>query len=101
MVAGNYITIKHEANKLTYDDVCRIARKSVQSNSVKMINIQLIQVDETTTAALARLVVLRRDLLKNGQDLRITGLCRQANDLYEITRMRKVLPRHENISIGM
>jgi hypothetical protein len=47
---------------------------------------------EATTPALARFVLLRRELLGMGRDFRIAGLRGQPAKLIEVHRLEKVLP---------
>ena len=50
-------------------------------------------VEDMTTSALARLVLLRRELRRQGRDLKLIGLSSRAEKLYEINRLTAVLPR--------
>jgi ABC-type transporter Mla MlaB component len=50
-------------------------------------------VEEVTTSAFARLVLLRRELRRQGRDLKLVGLRARAEKLYEINRLSQVLPR--------
>jgi hypothetical protein len=93
MVAGNNQTIRHDGSRFSYSDACQVARYATASGGQGLVVVGLEQTCDTETAALARLVVLRRDLLRAGRDLRIAGLCGRANSLYEISRMAEVLPR--------
>jgi aspartate ammonia-lyase len=101
MVMGNVLTIKHEASRLSEADVSRIMSWALKAAGVAVVVIDVQQTVETTTAALARLVLLRRRLLKTGRDLRLMGLAGPAEGLYEITRMMSVLPRVERPIPGM
>ena len=55
--------------------------------------IDMSGVEEMTTSALARLVLLRRELRRQGRDLQLVGLRSRAEKLYEINRLAAVLPR--------
>jgi anti-anti-sigma regulatory factor len=57
------------------------------------IVVDLSSVEEITTSAFARLILLRRQLLRQGRDLRLTGLHARAARHYEINRLQKVLPQ--------
>jgi len=98
MVAGNSSTISHHARQLSYEDACEIARTVLRDFRCRTTCLGLEEVAETSTAALAKLVALRRDLIKLGRDLRIVGLRGQANTLYEVARMGGLLPRQETQS---
>lgn len=92
MVAGNCITVRHKATRLTYRDACQISRQVLSRKGPPMVLIDLKQSPDTTTAALARLVVLRRDLLGAGRDLRLAHLNGKCRSLYEIAKLAHVLP---------
>lgn len=91
MVAGAETTIRHGGRCLAYSDVRRI-ETTITGGREQTVCIDLEQTEEATTAALARLVVVRRDLLKSGRDLRILGLHGHAMNLYQINRMGSLLP---------
>lgn len=55
--------------------------------------IDMSQVEEVTTSAFARLVLLRRELRRQGKDLKLTGLRLRAEKVYEVNRLSTVLPR--------
>ncbi|MBN1943489.1 MAG: hypothetical protein JW849_09385 [Phycisphaerae bacterium] len=91
MVAGNNITIRHESEEFSYQDACCLATQALGSPAAGVI-IDLSRTSQTCTAAMARLVLLRRHLLQRGGDLRILGLNRKAKAVYEINRMSRILP---------
>ena len=82
MVASEITTIAFNCTFLSYDEVCEIASRALAIGGSDTVHIKLDYVAETTTAALARLVALRRDLRRSGRDLQITGLCGEAESLY-------------------
>jgi len=88
-------TVRFTASRLTYQDVCALARRILDRPRCELFVLDLEQTTDTSTAALARLVGLRRDLLAGGRDLRILGLHGRANDLYELSRLGRILPRLE------
>jgi anti-anti-sigma regulatory factor len=91
MVAGNDITIRHESEEFSYQDACCLAVQALRS-PVERVIIDLRRTSRTSTAALARLVLLRRHLLQRGGDLHILGLCQTAKAIYEFNRMSRLLP---------
>ena len=93
MVLGNVSAIRHGADRLGAADATRIAEQVWRLARAKMVLIDLRGTTRATTAALARLILLRRRLLKCGRDLRIMGLGGRADALYHITRMENLLPR--------
>jgi len=101
--ATDRATITCNCDKLSYEGACRIADRAAAVGSHKTLRIELDRVVRTTTAALARLIVLRREMLRSGRDLRIAGLHGQPASLYEFNRMASVLPHNpgrDNAQIG-
>ena len=88
-------TVRFTATRLTYQDACALARRIQARPRWELFVLDLEQTTDTSTAALARLVGLRRDLLAGGRDLRLLGLHGRANDLYELSRLGRILPRLE------
>jgi hypothetical protein len=100
MVTANYITISHQASEFSYDDACGIAREALADRQGGFVCLVLERVDKTTSAALAKLVALRRGLLRSGRDLQIIGLHGRAEGLYQVNRMTSPLPRERTIHQG-
>lgn len=92
-MSGGTVTVKYPFRRLSYRDACRLAVRLTRHDRGELIVLDLANTGHTTTAALARLVALRRDLLKIGRDIWIVGLVGQANHLYELTLMHHLLPR--------
>lgn len=92
MVADNTAEVRFPARRLDYGDACMLAR-SIAAGSSRVVHIHLEQTSETSTAALARLIVLRQRMLASGRDLDIVGLSGRAEALYEISRLGRLLPR--------
>jgi ABC-type transporter Mla MlaB component len=88
-------TVTCHSNHLSYKDACKIANQASATSGHDTIRLELQRVVETTTAALARLIALRRNLRRSGRDLRIAGLHGQAENLYEFNRMAGLLPRNQ------
>ena len=93
MVAGSFVTVRHVAESLSYTDAGEIARVALADGEAATVLIDLERTTRTTTAALARLVLLRRHLRKVGRDLRIIGPCGKAKHLYDISRLGNLLPQ--------
>jgi len=92
MVAGAARAILFQSRYLSYGDACTIARRIFARSAWEIVYIHLDETTSTSTAALARLILLRRELLERGRDLRIIGLRGKARALYEISRLNNVLP---------
>jgi hypothetical protein len=86
------MTIGFRGKSLGYADACRMARWIGVQRPDGTVHVCLRGTTHTTTAALARLVLLRRELLARGLDLRITGLSGRAKALYEVNRFDGLLP---------
>lgn len=92
MVAGTARAILFQNRYLSYGDACTMARRIFARSSWELVYIHLAETTHTSTAALARLVLLRRELLERGRDLRIIGLSGKARALYDISRLSNILP---------
>jgi len=92
MVAGSVWAVRFRDRHLSYGDACAIARRVFADGSWRPVHIHLTETTATSTAALARLILLRRELLQRGGDLRLVGLRGRARALYEISRLGNVLP---------
>jgi len=92
MPAVKQVTIKCDCDCLSYRKACEIAARAA-ARGRGPVRVELNRVVETTTAALARLIALRRELLRSGRDLQITGLRGRADHLYQISNMASLLPR--------
>ena len=93
MIVDKGMTITYRGRLFSYDDACKIAEKARTANGNKITCIKFEGVTDTTTAALARLILLRMDLLESGRDLQIVGLSGHARALYEIDKLERVLPQ--------
>jgi len=93
MVVGSVMAVRHCAPRLSAQDAIRIAEQVRGFARARVVLIDLRRTTEATTAALARLILLRKRLLAKGRDLRIRGLCGRADALYRMTRMERLLPR--------
>ena len=71
------------------DIVAEVARDNANG---KIVVIDLSQRIDMTTADFARLLSLRRQLLSQDRDLRITGLRGRSWILYDIYRLHTALP---------
>jgi ABC-type transporter Mla MlaB component len=92
MVAANQYTVASDSTHFLHEDACRLSKLVRTQADGTTVVIDLSRASDTTTSALARLVLLRRELLKSGRDLRLTGLCDRVAGMYEINRLVSVLP---------
>lgn len=91
MVAGSVIEVTRNKGLLSYADVRRL-EPNIPGSGRMMILLDFAQVDDASMAALARLVVVRRELLRSGCDMHILHLHGHARRVYEIARMGRLLP---------
>ena len=92
MVAQASKTIRLAAGRLGYKEACELARLLAARAAGGKVLLDLGAATRTSTAALARLVLLRRQLLARGDDLGVVGLRGQPRALHEISRLGKALP---------
>jgi anti-anti-sigma regulatory factor len=71
------------------EDLCSLVTAHEFGRTVVL---DLNATENASTAAFARLVLLRRDLLKKGRDLRLSGLRDRAASIYRISKLNAVLP---------
>ena len=90
MVPNTSVTIG-AAGQLTHEEACRLARRAFASRCSTVI-LDLNNSASATTAALARLVLLRRELRQQGRELLLTGVRQQPARLLEVHRLVEVLP---------
>jgi anti-anti-sigma regulatory factor len=80
--------------RLSHDEACGIARQVLRDLGPRTVVIDMRNAREITTAAFARLVLLRRRLRAQGGDLHLSNLRGKAASLYQINRLDAVLPLH-------
>jgi anti-anti-sigma regulatory factor len=80
------------ARRLSHQAAEDVSRAVLRDRRSRTVVLDLNQTEEATTAAFARLVRLRRDLLNAGRDLRLRGLKARAAQLWRISRLAAVLP---------
>ena len=78
--------------RFSHSEACRIADLVLGQGRARTVIIDLKHVADATTSAFARLVLLRRLLLRTGRDLRLTNLRDRAASLYQVNRLGTVLP---------
>jgi ABC-type transporter Mla MlaB component len=94
-VSVKEIAIVPESRHFSHVDACYIGDlvANAHGNSGATVVVDLRYADEATTSAFARLVLVRRALLKLGRDLRLHNLRSKVAGLYEVNRLSSVLPR--------
>ena len=91
MVANQSIILR-ASERFSHADACRLACMASTSGAQTII-LDMSEVLDATTAAFARLVLLRRELLQRGRDLRLAALRGQPAKLLEVHRLDGILPR--------
>ena len=92
MCEGHVNLLRCPQANLSYRNASEFARVAHQDSPAETVVIDLAETEDTTTAALARLVVLRRDLRQSGGDLRLMHLHGRVRRLYEVNRLTNILP---------
>jgi anti-anti-sigma regulatory factor len=90
---NNTLTIEHGGAFLSAAAAKSMMQGALASREPRTVVVDLQRTSDTSTAALATLVLFRGALLKAGGDLRLCGLHGRAKSLYEVHRMNSVLPR--------
>jgi len=93
MVSRQVTTIRHERPSFSYADAVHVDRDIPSGARYGEVLVDFQHTTDTTLAALARLVVLRRQLRRGGGELRIHGLEGRADRLFEVHRLGELLPR--------
>ena len=84
--------IVHDQFCFSHQDACEAEKIAWEMRLASTVTIDLANTEDASTAALARLVLLRRNLLRAGRDLRLVGLHGRAGHLYHLNRLSHVLP---------
>ena len=95
MRGREFVVVKCDHRRFSYKDANEIARRASANRDWRTVLVDLAPAMEATTAGLARLVGLRRELCSSGRDLRIVGLHGRAKDLYQVCHLSDVLPEDE------
>jgi hypothetical protein len=93
MVRNSITRLSFSKPLLQHADVVDLERTIAVQAPGRVVVLDLRQTRETTTAALAGLILLRRRQIQAGGDLLLLGLTGKANYLYEILRLANILPR--------
>ncbi|QOV89695.1 STAS domain-containing protein [Humisphaera borealis] len=64
----------------------------IRASRAPTVIVDFRETEDATTAAFAQLVLLRRELLREGRDLRLKGLRSRAASIWRISRLSMVLP---------
>ena len=91
-LSADQFAITPSANSISHSEACHIADFVLGQGRVRTVVLDLKNAVEITTSAFARLVLLRRLLLRTGRDLLLTNLRDRAASLYQVNRLSTVLP---------
>ena len=83
------------ADKFQHGDARRVGRVAMKKWFAQLIVLDLSRATDATTAAFADLILLRRQLLNDGRDLRLSGLHDRAAKVYHVNRLTDVLPQRK------
>jgi hypothetical protein len=90
--SSQQVAIVPASRSLSHSDACRISDLVLGQGRARTVVIDLKHAVEASTSAFARLVLLRRLLLRSGRDLRLINLRDRTASLYQINRLAGVLP---------
>ena len=91
-MSGENLAIVAKAYRFTHLDAQWISKAALQIRQQHTVIVDLSRAEDATTSAFARLVLLRRELLSRGRDLRLVGLHDRVKQMYQINRLDLVLP---------
>lgn len=89
---AGFTSVIANVKELSHQAVERLCARILDGTAARTVILDLHEAVDATTAAFARLVLLRRDLLKDGRDLILSGLHDRTASLYRINRLSSVLP---------
>ena len=95
MVASKSLVLP-AAGHLTHDEACRLAscrRAELRADD----HYRPEPVARCEYCRISRLVLLRRELLQSGRDVRLAGLQSRAARLFEVHRLDSILPRQAEL----
>ena len=78
--------------RFSHEEANAISRWALRRETARTVVIDLSAATDATTAAFATLVLLRRQLLRDGRDLRVDGLRDRAQNVFDVNRLHAVLP---------
>jgi hypothetical protein len=94
-------TITCPSQNLSYEVACRLFDDALEPMMATTVMIDLAPADDATTSAFARLVLLRKQLIRQGRDLRLTGLRGRLRGVYEVNRLQEVLPTETSRPVSL
>jgi ABC-type transporter Mla MlaB component len=97
MVTSSLVVLR-AGERLSHTEAARLAELAQGSTSHRIM-IDMSRVLEATTAAFARLVLLRRELIQRGCDVRLAALRGQPARLVDVHRLEAVLPSIKEIPV--
>lgn len=92
----NGLVVVLKAGLFNHDQARAISRRVLAGpwrQRAAVVVIDLSRADDATTAAFAALVLLRRELLRRGGDLRLAGMRDRTRQVYAVNRLDAVLPQ--------
>ncbi|MCD4825010.1 MAG: hypothetical protein K8S55_10395 [Phycisphaerae bacterium] len=97
-MTGHVSRLVFTEERLTHAAVLALGQGIRAKFPGRVVVLDLRKTSETTTAALAGLILLRQRQVAGGGDLLLIGLSGKAQYLYEALRLAKILPRRPCIS---
>ena len=88
---GGTLSLVAKAGRFSHRDAEALCSQ-IRTSHAQTVVVDLREIEDATTAAFAKLVLLRRELLRDGRDLRLRGLRSRAASIWRISRLSTVLP---------
>jgi anti-anti-sigma regulatory factor len=89
---SQHLALVPASKSLSHSEACDIAHLALRERRARTVIVDMKNVFDATTSAFARLVLLRRRLLKAGRDLRLINLHDRTANVYQVNRLAGVLP---------
>jgi anti-anti-sigma regulatory factor len=89
---GRQVKLVPRGRVFSHAEASRLFSQALARGDAQQVVIDLRGAEDATTSAFAKLVLLRRLLLRRGRDLCLTNLHDRAAGLFEVNRLGDVLP---------
>jgi anti-anti-sigma regulatory factor len=89
---GGTLSIAATSDHLSHTGAEEICSEIRHAWPARTVIVDLRRVNDITTAAFAKLVLLRRELLRSGRDLRLKGLHSRVASVWRISKLGSILP---------
>lgn len=91
-VSSRTTAVTASSRQLSHQDADELCNRIRSARPSRTVVLDMKDIDDASTAGFARLVLLRRELLRDGRDLRLKGLHSRAASIWRISRLDTILP---------